>query len=640
MVVYNFKKIEVVPTSKDFIDVLLSKTQRKTPTVVHKGYSINRIRQFYMRKVKFTHANLNEKIAKILSDFPRLDDIHPFYADLLNVLYDRDHFKLALGQIHTARNLVDNLSRDYLRMMKYADSLYRAKQLKRSALGRMCTLVKKLGPSLAYLEQVRQHLARLPGIDPNTRTLLVCGYPNVGKSSFINKVTRANVDVQAYPFTTKSLYVGHMDYKYLRWQVIDTPGILDHPLEDRNTIEMQSITALAHLRAAVMYFIDISEQCGYTIAQQVGLFNSIKPLFSGKPLLVVCNKIDLKRMEDLKPEDRELVTNLVEENTLLLTMSNHSEEGVAEVKQSACDKLLEFRVASKLKGGPTDGPGMHLAMPAARDSKARAAVIPEPRMLGDDFKTQKQRMLEGGGAGVYSADFREELLLKCDEWRTDVIPEIMDGKNIADFFDPDILQRLDELEKEEEEREEDEMDDNADMLSSEDEALVTEIRKRKKLLVAKHRAEKGINRPTIVRKHAARGADAVDSALEKAGYPEEARAAVRSRSKPPKRGRSVGAADDGEDGMEVDGGRKRLRSASRGASASRGPSVANERRRDPSSEGMRDATQQEAAKKIKYRMQKKAAQLARAGEGDRHVAAKMPKHLYSGKSSKGTRYHR
>ena len=40
------------------------------------------------------------------------------------------------------------------------------------------------------------------------------------------------------------------------------------------------------------------------------------------------------------------------------------------------------------------------------------------------------------------------------------------------------------------------------MLSSEDEALVTEIRKRKKQLVARHRAEKGINRPTIVRKHA------------------------------------------------------------------------------------------------------------------------------------------
>lgn len=47
------------------------------------------------------------------------------------------------------------------------------------------------------------------------------------------------MEVQPYAFTTKSLFVGHTDYKYLRWQVIDTPGILDRPLEERNTIEMQ-----------------------------------------------------------------------------------------------------------------------------------------------------------------------------------------------------------------------------------------------------------------------------------------------------------------------------------------------------------------------------------------------------------------
>lgn len=52
----------------------------------------------------------------------------------------------------------------------------------------MCTLMKRQGPSLRYLEEVRQHMGRLPSIDPNTRTLLVCGYPNVGKSSFMNKV--------------------------------------------------------------------------------------------------------------------------------------------------------------------------------------------------------------------------------------------------------------------------------------------------------------------------------------------------------------------------------------------------------------------------------------------------------------------
>lgn len=133
----------------------------------------------------------------------------------------------------------------------------------------MATIMRRQKDPLSYLEQVRQHISRLPAIDPNTRTLIICGYPNVGKSSFINRVTRADVDVQPYAFTTKSLFVGHMDYKYLRWQVIDTPGILDHPLEEMNTIEMQSITALAHLKSAVLYFMDLSEQCGYTVEAQV-----------------------------------------------------------------------------------------------------------------------------------------------------------------------------------------------------------------------------------------------------------------------------------------------------------------------------------------------------------------------------------
>lgn len=65
-------------------------------------------------------------------------------------------------------------------------------------------------------------------------------------------------------------------------QVVDTPGILDHPLEERNTIEMQAITALAHLRSAVLYVMDVSEQCGHTLQQQLELFNNIRPLFANK----------------------------------------------------------------------------------------------------------------------------------------------------------------------------------------------------------------------------------------------------------------------------------------------------------------------------------------------------------------------
>ena len=222
----------------------------------------------------------------------------------MNVLYDRDHYKLALGHINKAKNIIDNIATDYVRLLKYADSLYRCKQLKRAGLGRMCTLIKKLKSSLSYLEEVRKHLGRLPTIDTSARTLILTGFPNVGKSSLINNLTNANVDVQSYPFTTQSLFVGHTDYKYSRWQVIDTPGILDHPLDQRNTIEMQAITALAHLNACVLFLLDISESCGYTIESQIALFNNIKPLFQTKPLVIVLTKIDLTSYKELTPEIR------------------------------------------------------------------------------------------------------------------------------------------------------------------------------------------------------------------------------------------------------------------------------------------------------------------------------------------------
>lgn len=65
-----------------------------------------------------------------------LQDIHPFYSALINVLYDKDHYKLALGQLNTVRNLIDNLSRDYVRMLKFGQNMFQCKQLKRAAMGR------------------------------------------------------------------------------------------------------------------------------------------------------------------------------------------------------------------------------------------------------------------------------------------------------------------------------------------------------------------------------------------------------------------------------------------------------------------------------------------------------------------------
>ncbi|KAJ8707285.1 hypothetical protein PYW08_011419 [Mythimna loreyi] len=648
MSLYNFKKIAVVPTAKDFIDIILSKTQRKTPTVVHKHYKISRIRGFYMRKVKFTQQNFHDRLSRIIQEFPKLDDVHPFYADLMNVLYDKDHYKLGLGQLNTARHLIDTVAKDYVRLLKYGDSLYRCKQLKRAALGRMATIMKRQAANLTYLEQVRQHLARLPSIDPYTRTIIICGFPNVGKSSFINKITRADVEVQPYAFTTKSLYVGHTDYKYLRWQVIDTPGILDHPLEERNVIEMQAVTALAHLRAAILYFIDPSEQCGHSIEEQISLFESIKPLFSNKPLIVVLNKMDVVKPEDLAPGKKELIEQLMQTCSKgnlvnadpnsdlsvvpVMRMSTITEEGVQEVKIEACERLLGHRVTEKMRTKKVDGilNRLHVATPTPRDSRARPPVIPpsvalKKQQAADKLarKRKLERDIEVEEGDDYVLDLQKNYAEIPEEERHDPIPEFWEGHNIADYIDPDIFDKLAELEKEEDLRMEGGMyavpKIELDETMKEIRELARQIRNKKAILKDESRLVKQSTKPVMPRTSRARAKDRSTTKLrdemEKLGVDmSETKEAHFTRSRSRSRSMSAPAA-------------KRARADEHGRSVSR-PA------RDTT--GVGNALMQQKAKKMAHvAIAKKTKRMGLKGEADRFIGTKMPKHLFSGKRGTG-----
>eukprot|EP01091_Cochliopodium_minus_P014133 TRINITY_DN4737_c0_g1_i1.p1 TRINITY_DN4737_c0_g1~~TRINITY_DN4737_c0_g1_i1.p1 ORF type:complete len:664 (-),score=195.33 TRINITY_DN4737_c0_g1_i1:76-2067(-) len=663
MVLYNFKRITVVPNASDFIDIVLSKTQRKTPTVIHKQYAITRIREFYIRKVRYTQQNIHDKLSAILEEFPKLDDIHPFYADLINVLYDKDHYKLALGQLNKCRHLIDGLGKEYGKLLKYGDSLYRCKQLKRAGLGRMCTLMKKQNSSLQYLEQVRQHLARLPTIDPNSRTIIISGFPNVGKSSFINKITRAECEVQPYPFTTKSLFVGHLDYKYIPWQVIDTPGILDRPLEERNTIEMQAITAMAHLRAAILFFIDISSTCGHNIAAQFKLFESIKPLFKGKPLIVVATKCDLQKLENLPQEDKQLFDQLKEEGIAYCELSNMLDLGVTELKTQVCDLLLDQRVQKKMQSGTFKNMlnRLHIAQPIPRDDKIREFSIPESVLkhkeerfkrleeeeelkdtyvvrgnIGRLTKKKKGRTEKIGSAVLITHpsqisgwDWREQYDLANDEWKFDIVPEFIDGKNILDYIDPEIDKKLEMLEEEEdrrlkemEENMDDENDDGTGITESEKNDIkdwqnkISMIRTQSLL---KHGQN---NKNPMPKSKLFHDGNVFAEHMEDLGIdPTDALETIRSRSRGRKRGLSSNMTDDPEEQKK----KKNRDFKSQEMKGERGISTEVHKKK---------------VKVMQKRLTKSMSLLAKKGPGDNVVKTDRPKHLFSGKRGRGATHHR
>lgn len=463
----------------------------------------------------------------------------------------------------------------------------------------------------------------------------------MGKSSFLKSVTRADVDVQPYAFTTKSLFVGHFDYKYLRFQAIDTPGILDHPLEEMNTIEMQSITAIAHLRSAILYFMDLSEQCGYTVQAQMQLFQSIKPLFANKLVFIVINKIDVTRPEDLDEETQAALQALLKPGDVeMLQLSCTTEEGVQEVKNAACERLIADRVAQKLKSG-TNSSGtvggrlgdvlnrIHVARPM--DGVVRESFIPEAvkNLKRYDKNDPERRKLardmeeENGGAGVFNVDLKDKYLLANDEWKHDKIPEIFDGKNIADFVDPDIEAKLQALEDEEEKLEAEgyyDSDESIEDVEDADVRMKAELIREKQTLIRNEaKMKKSLkNRAIIPRSATRKKLSEMDDHLDSLGHDTTsitARARSQSRGRTPLRSRT-----GTEDVMDVDDpeyeAKMRSKSRARSQSNRRDDGVTNEVAR----------TKAERAQKLG---QRKMNRMARQGEADRHIAGAMPKHLVS-----------
>ncbi len=248
--------------------------------------------------------------------------------------------------------------------------------------------------------------------------------------------------------------------------------------------------------------------------------------------------------------------------------------------------------------------------------------------------------------------------------RYDSIIETVDGMNVADFIDPEIMQKLEELEAEEEARAEageydtEEEDEDAKTTRARAAMFVSfaphaslsllssshththvaphrtaphRVRQRRSIVQQMSRMRKSRNSGVLPR--VLRDKGTVPGGIERLRAQQEADEEEDAMSM---------SGEEEDEGEDEDGERRRVRSRtpvrqkrreakSRERSESVGPRA---RSRSKSHDaGITSSTMKKAAAKLSDLSQRERNYQGKQGEADRRYGAKMPKHLFSGKRS-------
>ncbi len=333
-----FENIRTVPTADELLDKAYSRAVRAGRGKIKEVTD----REELEESMLLTASNIiTDNLRNIAGDWPSLDKMSDFYKELTEIIVGVDKLKMSLASLDWAASKVKEISRKYVGIMRKSDDPVK---VRKQAYGRISSIVDDVDKDLRFLNDARNKLRDLPDIKDEP-TIVVAGYPNVGKSSFVSAITGARPEIAQYPFTTKNVTIGHFTFKRKRYQVIDTPGLLDRPLDERNDIERQAISALRHVGNVLLFILDPSETCGYTLEEQYHLLGEIKQ-FIKMPVLVAANKIDIEGEKDVEAD---------------MCMSTLTGECVQKVR----DRLVEMIEAEAPK--KPEEPGMQL--PPSRKKK-------------------------------------------------------------------------------------------------------------------------------------------------------------------------------------------------------------------------------------------------------------------------------
>ncbi|XGI82846.1 NOG1 family protein [Halorutilales archaeon Cl-col2-1] len=312
-----FEDIPYVPDKDELLDKSFSKAKRAAGS----NSGVDAQRSMLMTSSNILHDNLEY----IVTSFPSFDRVDDFYREIADAAVGLDEIKQSLGAVDWASTKVKEIANETQREMSGGD-YEEAIEARKRAFARMDSVLSNISDDLDRLGEARSILTQVPEVEDHP-TVVLAGYPNVGKSTFLEDVTNAKPKIAEYPFTTKGVGIGHFERDYIRYQIVDTPGLLDRPIDDRNSMEKQAVTALEKLADVVVFVLDPSEYCGYEIESQVDLLDEIRGGFD-VPVVTVANKTDLYDTDSVELDV-----------SIDIWMSLEDGEGVEETLEAALDEI-------------------------------------------------------------------------------------------------------------------------------------------------------------------------------------------------------------------------------------------------------------------------------------------------------------
>jgi nucleolar GTP-binding protein len=328
----EWRSIPTVLYPQEILDKAFSRASKQAD-MVEDPDKYHRVRKQMARMIQSSSDVISTTLLDYVAKWPSLNALSDFDQALVDAAVGADDFKQNLASLQWASDQVNKISGEAQRKILRLRDIDGFHQARRHAYGRFSSIVDQISSPIIWLGDARNVLRKLPAIDSLEPCIVVAGSPNVGKSAMINALSSGEPEVASYPFTTKQLHLGHFSHRRRSYQMVDTPGLLDRPMYERNNIEMQAIAALENIGNLLLFLIDATPGATTPLEEQLNLLKEIKHTIPGKPLLVVHTKIDLF---DVIPDDFEYY------------ISAENGEGVEELRKVMIDQIAADYVIDPL----------------------------------------------------------------------------------------------------------------------------------------------------------------------------------------------------------------------------------------------------------------------------------------------------